>query len=66
MEQRLADAVEEKNSYASKFASHQTELEGARRSADEFEEMLRSKLKEVQKEKQTIEDELGDIKLTSK
>lgn len=50
---------EEKNQLASSMALHEQELEGIRRSSCEWEDLLRAKLQEAQKDKQVSEEELG-------
>lgn len=57
---------EEKNHLANNLALHEQELEGIRKSSCEWEDLLRIKLQEAQKDKQAIEEELSDFKINSK
>ena len=66
MEQQVTQLVEEKNAMSSKMAMHEQELEGIKNCNTSWEEMLKDKLKEAQREKQTVEEEYSDYKLTVK
>lgn len=66
LEQQVTLLVDEKNTMSSKMAMHEQELEGIRNCNNSWEEMLKDKLKEAQKEKQAIEEEYSDYKLTVK
>lgn len=63
MEGELRQLIAEKSSYNSKFALHQKELENIRNSNNEWEEVLKDKVREVNKEKQKLEEEICEIKV---
>lgn len=48
------------------MALHLQELEGVRNCNQEWEELLRGKLKEAQKEKQQLEEEIAELKLSAR
>jgi len=48
------------------MALHEKELEGIRLSSCEWEELLRAKLQEAQKDKQAIEEEMSEYKINAK
>jgi hypothetical protein len=51
---------------SSKMALHEQELEGIKTCNSSWEDMLKDKLKETQKEKQNLEEEYSDYKLAVK
>lgn len=66
LEARLESLTSEKNHYSNKMELHMQELESLRKSQEDWEQTLRNKLKEAQVDKQQLEQELSEIKLTYK
>ena len=63
LEVQLCELKQYKETMIDKYELYQQELEGMRNSNNEWEEILKNKNRELQKEKQSLEEELSEAKL---